>query len=168
MTAFTGAATAGVDYRAVADRLTIPAYVTSRTLNVDVLGDKAIEPDERFNLWLSNISDPSVVFTGTRATIGGVGTLVNDDFAEQLVLTQSGSSTLSFLDPKTGQTRTIKPFAPDFSGSVNAAVGDFNGDGINDVAGGPVRAAGLTCRSTAVRASCCTSSWRSIRRSPAA
>ena len=101
-----------------------------------MLADKTIEADERFNLRLSNLSHSSVVFTGERSSIGGVGTLVNDDHPAELILTQRNSRDLRYTDPRTGTQRTIRPFATDFAGTVSVATGDFNGDGIPDIAGG--------------------------------
>lgn len=90
-----GSATAGSDYTVLApQRLTFSAGQTSKTISVSVKGDRVAEEDETFFVNLSN------------ATIGaqitddqGVGTILNDDFADilvnptaGLVTTESGGS----------------------------------------------------------------------------
>jgi len=53
---------------------TITAGNTSRTFNVDVIGDTTVEPDETFFMNISNASVPVTVAQGT-------GTILNDDIA---------------------------------------------------------------------------------------
>jgi hypothetical protein len=72
-------ATAGTDYVAGSGILTIPAGVTTGTVNVVVYGDLAYENNETLSLLLSN---------PTGATIGGAvaqGTITNDDKAPTAV-----------------------------------------------------------------------------------
>ena len=132
--------TAGVDYAMLAGTLMLQAGDTAVTLIVDVTGDGTIEPTESFILRLSNISDAGVVFAGGGTTLGGVGTIINDDFPQELVTTNSsGSNDITITDPETGETTTITPFATDFEGGADVATGDFNFDGQAEViaAAGP-------------------------------
>jgi serine protease len=69
-----GTATAGADYVAIPPTArTIPAGQTSLQVDVTVLGDTAIEPDETFSLVVSGVSGIAVA-DGT-----GTGRIVNDD-----------------------------------------------------------------------------------------
>ncbi|MGA7670945.1 MAG: Calx-beta domain-containing protein, partial [Nitrolancea sp.] len=68
-------AQAGTDYGVTTGTLTFAPGETSKTITVPISGDTDIEPDETFNVILS---DP------TNATIAdgiGLGTILNDDFA---------------------------------------------------------------------------------------
>ena len=91
-------ATAAADYSAFSGTLMFESGSTSATLMVDVTGDQTIEDSESFVLRLSNISDPSVVFSGGGSTIGGVATVINDDFEEPL---PNGNSSPYLLNPLT-------------------------------------------------------------------
>jgi Calx-beta domain len=68
-------ATAGVDYTARSGTLTFSTNQTSATLTVPITGDTAIEPDETFQLMLSN--PQNVTLERTTAT----GTIISDDSA---------------------------------------------------------------------------------------
>jgi hypothetical protein len=70
-----GTATAGVDYGSAGGRLTIPAGVTSATVDVTVNGDTRYEPNETFSVALSAPADASI------GDGDAVGTIVNDDKA---------------------------------------------------------------------------------------
>jgi len=68
-------ATAGSDYTTTANTLTFIAGDTSETITVPITTDALLEPDETFNVVLSN---------ATNAGIGddtGLGTILNDDVA---------------------------------------------------------------------------------------
>jgi len=68
-----GSATAPDDYTAQSGTATIPAGQTRTTVNVPVNGDTTVEPDEQFNV---NLSQPQ------NATVGdgsAAGTITNDD-----------------------------------------------------------------------------------------
>ena len=69
-------ATAGVDYNAVSDSLTIQAGLLSGTITVQVVGDTEFEPDETFTLTLSNPQGGSFA---SGATLDATGTIENDD-----------------------------------------------------------------------------------------
>ncbi len=66
-------ATSGVDYQATSGTLTFAPNQTSQLVTVLVNGDNDIEPNEVFNLVLSNPTN-STILNGT-----GVGTIQNDD-----------------------------------------------------------------------------------------
>jgi hypothetical protein len=74
---FDGTATAGSDYTATSGTLTISAGATTGAIQVPILGDTAVEPDETFVVRLTGI-------TGTNATVAddsATGTITNDDAA---------------------------------------------------------------------------------------
>ena len=68
-----GTATAGSDYTADHGTVTFAAGETTKTITVDVIGDRTFEPDETFKVNLSNASGAPI----SRGT--GTGTIVNDD-----------------------------------------------------------------------------------------
>jgi hypothetical protein len=68
-------ATQGSDYTVTSGTLTIPAGQTTGTLSVPVLGDDVVEPDETFNVTLSN-----PVHATLQTTVAS-GTILNDDSA---------------------------------------------------------------------------------------
>lgn len=69
-----GTATAGTDYTAASGKVTFAAGTTSQVVNVNVLGDTAVENNETFTVALSA---PTVGATLGNAT--GTGTIRNDD-----------------------------------------------------------------------------------------
>jgi hypothetical protein len=68
-----GTATAGQDYTAASGTLTFAPGTTTQQVNVAVIGDTAVEPDETFTVTLAN----PVGATLTTAT--ATGTITNDD-----------------------------------------------------------------------------------------
>ena len=74
-----GTATAGQDYKATSGTVTFAPGVTSQTINVSVVGDTTVEPDETFAVTLSNPSGATL--TRPSAT----GTIVGDDVAPPTV-----------------------------------------------------------------------------------
>ncbi|MDA1014273.1 MAG: putative Ig domain-containing protein [Planctomycetota bacterium] len=132
--------TVGNDYTSLSGTLSFAAGDTSATLIVDVTGDRAIEDTESFILRFSNLSDTGVAFAGGGTSMGGVATVINDDFSQQLITTSSLSvntggspNAISITDPDTGQTLTVTPFASNFAGGSNVTTGDFNFDGRADI-----------------------------------
>ncbi len=116
-----GSATAGEDYVAASDSVTILAGQTTATIVVDVNGDTKDEIDETFNVTLSN---------AVNATIGdgsGLGTINDDDAAPSvsianLTVTEgdSGTSDAAFsvnLSAVSGKEVTV-----DFATSNGTAV----------------------------------------------
>ncbi len=71
----TGTATSGEDYVAGSGSVTFAPGETTKTFTVTVNGDDAAEPDETFNVNLSNASPTAVTFSDSN----GVGTITNDD-----------------------------------------------------------------------------------------
>ncbi|KAA1421815.1 hypothetical protein F0U44_05975 [Nocardioides humilatus] len=100
-----GTATAGSDYTAVPlTTVSFAAGQATRTVNVDVTGDTAIEPNETFRLHLS---------APVRATISdadGTATITNDDSASTSVNDvtvaegDSGTTTATFTLTRSGAT----------------------------------------------------------------
>ncbi|MEO1204578.1 MAG: Calx-beta domain-containing protein, partial [Pseudomonadota bacterium] len=64
---------AGVDYEAVAGRLTIPAGATGAVVQVVVRADTEVEPDETLTLTLTNATN------GTLSRSTAIGSIDNDD-----------------------------------------------------------------------------------------
>ncbi|MEY2516686.1 MAG: hypothetical protein QOJ89_4044, partial [bacterium] len=71
-----GTATAGSDYTAASGTVTFAAGATSATINVTVLGDATVEPNETFTVTLSNPTGGLTLGTSS-ATV----TITNDDAA---------------------------------------------------------------------------------------
>jgi hypothetical protein len=69
-----GTATQPSDYASNSGTLTFAAGETTKTVTVQVNGDTAVEPDETFNVNLSNATGTASILDGT-----GVGTIQNDD-----------------------------------------------------------------------------------------
>ena len=74
-------ATAGVDYQSTSGTLTFAANETTKLVTVAVQGDTTVEPDEIFNLALSN---PTNSILGTNST--ATGTITNDDFVSSFTI----------------------------------------------------------------------------------
>ena len=75
-----GSAVADADYRPVSGTLSFGPGETSKTLTVKVLGEKRVETDETFFVWLlvySNNSTSPVAIQDSQ----GQGTILNDDYA---------------------------------------------------------------------------------------
>ena len=68
-----GTAQSGSDYTAIAGKLTFAAGQTSKTIQVQILGDTTVEANEAFNLVLSDIVGAKL------ARSAAIGTIVNDD-----------------------------------------------------------------------------------------
>ena len=69
-----GSATAGSDYQAQSGTLSFAAGETTKTVRIAIYGDSTIEPDEWFQLVLSDPSGNAVISDPL-----GIGTIVNDD-----------------------------------------------------------------------------------------
>lgn len=79
-----GTATAGSDYTATSGTLTFTPGVTTQTINVPIIGDATVEPNETFFVNLFN--------TSAGATIGdnqGQGTITNEDIVTVVIPTLS-------------------------------------------------------------------------------
>ena len=84
-----GTATAGSDYTATSGTLTFAPSVTTMTINVPVIGDTIVEPDETFFINLSNPSNATI------AVAQAQGTILNDDTAPTTLVVQSFTATPS-------------------------------------------------------------------------
>jgi Calx-beta domain/Domain of unknown function (DUF4114) len=95
-----GTAKAGTDYTAISKRtLVFAAGEVSKQIDVDILGDLEIEPDEAFKLVLSNPRNVTLA-----ATAFGTATIANDDVPVSATVTnknllkiQGGNEFNSFL-----------------------------------------------------------------------
>lgn len=69
------------DYSAEAGQLTIPAGETGMQIDVEVIGDCKIEPDEQLEVLLVNLqtNGRSISFAGNESELTGTGTILNDD-----------------------------------------------------------------------------------------
>ena len=74
-----GTATVGSDYVASSGTITIPAGATSATATIPIIGDTTVEPNETFNIILSNATN--VTFLGSSSALA---IIVNDDASVQL------------------------------------------------------------------------------------
>jgi hypothetical protein len=91
-----GTATAGSDYQALSSTLTFNPGETAKPITVLVNGDTTDEPDETFNVVLSNATNATIA-TGT-----GTGTILNDDLPPSLTISdvtlpEGNSGTTSFV-----------------------------------------------------------------------
>jgi len=81
-----GTANSGSDYVSTTGTVSFSVSQTSQTIIVTVNGDTTVEPNETFNVDLSNCSNCSIADTR------GVGTIVNDDYSLSVsVTTDKGS-----------------------------------------------------------------------------
>ncbi len=104
-------ATAGVDYTSTNGTISFAAGQTQRQITVQVIGDTASEPDETFNVTLSNIVG------ATASTTTAPGTILNNDGLPGLVINDvsllegnSGAVNAVFtvsLSAPSGQTVTV-------------------------------------------------------------
>ena len=130
-------ATAGSDY--VASSLTgqsIAAGMTSKTFNVTINGDTVPEPNETFNVTVSNVAGATVA-DGT-----GVGTILNDDTAPRSDFNGDGKSDILWRNGTTGANAIWRSANSATSQGVTgvtnlawivAGVGDFNLDQKADI-----------------------------------
>ncbi len=77
-----GSAMAPGDYTAATGTVTFAPGDTSETVTVQVIGDTAVEPNETFNVNLSNDTGNAVILDGQ-----GVATITNDDVAPPVTTT---------------------------------------------------------------------------------
>lgn len=93
-----GTATTGVDYVAVSGKtLVIPRGRTSGVLEIEVIGDSTIEPDEVVAVEITAVANAIL-----QESIG-IGTIINDDFARPKVLLRDAS----ILEGRQGQVTPL-------------------------------------------------------------
>ncbi|WP_416212597.1 Calx-beta domain-containing protein [Nostoc sp. ChiQUE01b] len=84
-----GTATSGSDYTATNGTLTFAPGETTKTVSVQIIGDRTIESDETFNINLTS---------ATNATISdaqGVGTILNNDLPPAFAIKAEGTVTIN-------------------------------------------------------------------------
>jgi len=83
-----GTATAGSDYTAKSGTVTFAPGQTAQTIDVTILGDTIVEPNETFLVRLTSASGATI------ATSQAIGTIVNDDISQPTLptLTIAGAS----------------------------------------------------------------------------
>jgi predicted extracellular nuclease len=122
-----GSAQAGGDYVATSGSLTFTAGgPASQTISVTIHGDATPEPNEAFNVNLSNL----VVTSGAAAIVDGLGqgAIVNDDFAPVAIYDIQGAGHISAYDGQTVSTQGVVT-AIDTTGSRGFWIQDVTGDG---------------------------------------
>lgn len=119
-----GSATAGTDYTTTTGTLTFPQGTTTQTINIPILGDTMVEPDEMFTVTLSNASG-ATISTGTAN-----GTITNDDQAASLAIAansrvegNSGTANLAFTVTLTNPPASGNVTVQFSTGSGTAAAG---------------------------------------------
>jgi hypothetical protein len=123
-----GTATAGVDYVATSGTLVFAPGETTKTIEVDVLGDALVEPDETFFVNLNNpsLSADKVVVT----TSSGKGTILNDDIApviriNDVTKNEGNAGTTPFVFEVTLDKPAVETVTVDFvTADGTARVGD--------------------------------------------
>jgi chitinase len=115
-----GSATAPGDYVTTADHLTFHAGEVSKTVQVPVVGDDVVEPDERFTVTLTNASAGTQIVTGT-----GTGTIVNDDTGNPPTNSQLSIGDTRVIEGDNGVTHAV------FTVSLNRAPGSTGPVGVD-------------------------------------
>ncbi|MBV8516018.1 MAG: right-handed parallel beta-helix repeat-containing protein [Acidobacteria bacterium] len=101
-----GTATAGSDYTTTSGLLTFAPGVTAQTIDVPVIGDTNIEPDETLSLQLSGATNATII--RAQAT----GTILNDDGAVTPAISVSDVSVLEGSAGTTPATFTVTLSVP--------------------------------------------------------
>jgi len=121
-----GTATAGGDYTAIADTImTFPAGTATltQTITVSVNGDTTYEPDETFNVNLSNATNATI------ANASGTGTIKNDDALPVSIMAIQGHGTSSTYAGASGAVGSTILVTPDPAGGHQNIVTAVKGNG---------------------------------------
>ncbi len=113
-------ATAGSDYLAATGTLTFAPGKTAKTVDVTVNGDTTFEPDEAFDLTLSNPAN------ATLASATAAGTITNDDSTPAIAVTgfaaaEGNSSTTTADFTVTLSAASSLPVTVDFATAAGSA-----------------------------------------------
>lgn len=121
-----GSATAGVDYQAVSGTLTFNPGETFKTVPVNVIGDRLVEPNETFVMTLSNVvSSVRWMFGNSSA----VGVITNDDVTGISVFPVTGSENAGTFWFRLGLTEAaVTPVTVRFGTSNGTAAAGARGD----------------------------------------
>ncbi|XP_019863658.1 PREDICTED: uncharacterized protein LOC109592716, partial [Amphimedon queenslandica] len=98
----TNQATAGVDYVAFNQTITLPAGSTGHYYTVTILSNSEAEPAEQFSASLEFVSGTPLTVTGPDATV-----TINDDDAESLTVSSIESTTSLNVIPSTSNAKNI-------------------------------------------------------------
>lgn len=131
-------AMAGSDYVALASKtITFNPGETTTTVSITINGDTDIENDETFIVQLSNPVNATI------ARDQGFGTIVNDDVAPPQNPLLVGTTTTAYgtagappvvrVVDANGTQISSTNLNDQFNGGVRTAVGDVDGDGIDDI-----------------------------------
>jgi uncharacterized protein (TIGR03437 family) len=130
------ATTAGNDYQAASGQLTFNPGDTTKTIDVTINGDKTVEPDETFNVMISNASGGATIGDGT-----GVGTIQNDDPANLVISQLYGGGNNSgatfqndFVEIFNRGTTTVNFGITSYSVQYASSGGSFSGSASNFIA----------------------------------
>jgi len=130
-----GTALAGANYTAQSGTVTFAAGETSKTIVLTVPTGPAPGTARNFTLTLSGATNGATIGTNSSITVtipAAVAVVSNRLFA---VGTGPGRASLvRVYDQATGaEVFSFAPYEPAFTGGVNVATGDVNGDGFDDV-----------------------------------
>jgi hypothetical protein len=139
-----GTAHAGTDYTAESGTLTFAATQNTATIDVPVLNNNTFNGQRTFAVLLSSpivgaAFQPQQSFAVGNSPVSVAVGDFNGDGKPDLVIANFGKNTVSVLLNTTAQGATVPSFASLVSFTVGSkprsvAVGDFNGDGLPDLA----------------------------------
>jgi alpha-tubulin suppressor-like RCC1 family protein len=112
-------ATAGNDYVSRSGTLSFAPGIRKQNIKITITGDKAIEPDETFNVVLSNPVNGKI----TRAT--GTGTILNDDG-----ISLSATGTKLSDDAANSEKSVVKLSPNPASNMVTVELNGYNGEAV--------------------------------------
>ncbi len=98
-----GTATEGVDYEAASGTIDIPSDITEVTVDVNIIGDTEIEPDETFTVTLSSPTNANI----------------NDGTATGTIRDDDGAAGASGLDDRPDNQTCVAPARPTADSSIS-------------------------------------------------